>query len=273
MPTCYRHPNRDTNVACSNCGRPICPDCMTVTPVGMRCPECASQRTQVRRIGGGLRAGAAPATYALIAINVAAFVAELAGGASLGSFSGGGTLVRDAGLNGPAVADGDWWRIVTAGFLHVNLIHIGFNMFALFILGTFLEPGIGTPRFLGVYFVSLLAGSFGALLLTPHATTVGASGAIFGLMAAAFIVARHRGLEQLASQIGFFVIINLAFTLGVAGISVGGHLGGLIGGALAALLITFAERRATRPVLLEGLGMLALALVSLAGALAAAAAA
>ena len=134
----------------------------------------------------------------LIAINVAAFVAELAGGAGLGSFSGGGTLVDDGGLYGPAVADGDWWRIVTAGFLHGGLIHIAFNMFVLFILGTLLEPGIGTPRFLGVYFVSLLAGSVGALLLTPHAITVGASGAIFGLMAATFIVARHRGIEQLA---------------------------------------------------------------------------
>ena len=273
MATCYRHPNRETNVACSNCERPICPDCMTVTPVGMRCPECAHQRTQVRTAGSGLRVGAAPATYALIVINVAAFLGELSGGASLGSFSGGGTVVHDAGLNGPAVADGDWWRLVTAGFLHVNLIHIGFNMFALFILGTLLEPGIGTPRFLGVYFVSLLAGSFGALLLTPHATTVGASGAIFGLMSAAFIIARHRGLQQLASQIGFYVIINLFFTLGVAGISVGGHIGGLIGGALAALLITFSERRARRPVELEVLGMLALAAISIAGALAAAAAA
>ena len=247
---------------------------MTVTPVGMRCPECASQRTQVRRIGGGLRAGAAPATYALIAINVAAFVAELAGGASLGSFSGGGTLVRDAGLNGPAVADGDWWRIVTAGFLHVNLIHIGFNMFALFILGTLLEPGIGTPRFLGVYFVSLLAGSFGALLLTPHATTVGASGAIFGLMAAVIVVARGRGVEQLAQQFGLFVVLNLVLTFSISGISVGGHIGGLIGGAVAALLVIFVERRMSgRPgFTLELVGIVLMIAATFAGALAVASA-
>jgi membrane associated rhomboid family serine protease len=246
---------------------------MTVTPVGMRCPDCARQRTPVRRIIPGLQAGAAPATYALIAINVAAFVAELAGGTNLGTVSAGGAVFNHGALNGPAVADGDWWRIVTAGFLHAGLVHIAFNMFALYILGTLLEPGIGTPRFLGVYFVSLLAGSFGALLLSPNEYTVGASGAIFGLMSAAFIVARHRGVEQLASQIGFFVILNLVITFGVSGISIGGHLGGLVGGALAGLLITFAERRVQRPVRLEVLGMVAICAVSVAGALAAAAAA
>ena len=259
-------------MACSNCGRPICPDCMTVTPVGMRCPDCARQRTQARRIAPGLRAGAAPATYALIALNVAAFVAELAGGGAA-SIRGGGELIRDAGLNGPEVANGEVWRIVTSGFLHAGFLHIAINMFALYILGTLLEPGIGTPRFLAVYFVSLLAGSFGALLLDPHETTVGASGAIFGLMSAAFIIARHRGLEQLASQIGFYVILNLVFTFGVPGISVGGHLGGLIGGGLAALLITFAERSVSRPVLLEVLGIAAIGAASVAGALAAASAA
>ncbi len=269
MAVCYRHPGRETNVACSNCGRPICPDCMTVSPVGMRCPECARERTQARRIGGGLRSGAAPATYALIALNVAAFLVELAGG-DAASIRGGGAVIDDAGLNGPDVADGQVWRIVTAGFLHAGFLHIAINMFALYILGSLLEPGIGTPRFLAVYFVSLLAGSFGALLLDPDQTTVGASGAIFGLMSAAFIIARHRGLEQLASQIGFYVILNLAFTFGFPGISVGGHLGGLIGGALAALVITFGERRAARPVMLEVLGMIAIGAVSLAGALAAA---
>jgi len=272
MAVCYRHADRETNVACSNCGRPICPDCMTVTPVGMRCPECARQRTQVRRVASGLRTGAAPATYALIALNIAAFVAELVGGGAA-SLQGGGQVIQDAGLNGPQVADGEVWRIVTAGFLHAGFLHIAINMFALYILGSLLEPGIGTPRFLAVYFVSLLAGSFGALLLDPNETTVGASGAIFGLMSAAFIVARHRGLEQLASQIGFYVILNLVFTFGVPGISVGGHLGGLIGGGLAALLITFAERSASRPVLLEVLGIAAIGAASVAGALAAASAA
>jgi membrane associated rhomboid family serine protease len=240
---------------------------MTVTPVGMRCPECARERTQVRRISPGLRAGSAPATYALIAINVAAFLAELATGAGAG-FGVRGAVGDNAALYGPAVADGDWWRIVTAGFLHAGIIHIAFNMYVLFILGTLLEPGIGTPRFLGVYFVSLLAGSFGALLLSPDSVTVGASGAIFGLMSAAFIVARHRGIEQLAGQIALFIGINLLFTFSFSGISIGGHLGGLIGGALAGLLVVFAERRARRPVELEALGMLALGVICVAGSIA-----
>jgi membrane associated rhomboid family serine protease len=267
MAVCYRHSDRETNVSCSNCGRPICPDCMTVTPVGMRCPECARERTQVRRISPGLRAGSAPATYVLIAVNVVAFLAELATGTGAG-FGAGGSVIHDAGLNGPAVADGDWWRIVSAGFLHAGILHIAFNMYVLFVLGTLLEPGIGTPRFLGVYFVSLLAGSFGALLLSPNEITVGASGAIFGLMSAAFIVARHRGIEQVAGQIALFIGINLLFTFGVSGISVGGHLGGLIGGALAGLLVVLSERRARRPVGLETLGMLALATICVAGCLA-----
>src|SRR3954447_6055724 len=273
MAVCYRHPGRETNVACSNCGRPICPDCMTPTPVGMRCPECAGRTTPVRRLGTGLSRGSAPATYAPIAINVAFFVAEIAAGGSAGvSFSGGGSVYHNLALFGPKIADGEWYRIVTGGFLHAGLLHIAFNMFALFILGSLLEPAIGTPRFLGIYGVSLLAGSCGALIVTPDALTVGASGAIFGLMSAAFIIARHRGLEQIAGQIGFYVILNLAFTFGVSGISVGGHIGGLIGGGLAALVVAFGERRGIGGVA-EGLLMVVLGAAAFAGCLAAASAA
>jgi membrane associated rhomboid family serine protease len=242
---------------------------MTVTPVGMRCPECARDRTKVTRITPGIHLGRAPATYILIAINVIAFIAEVGSGAPLGtSFAAGGSVYRDFSLFGPAVANGEWYRLLTAGFLHAGLLHILFNMVALYFLGSLLEPGIGTPRFLAVYFVSLLAGSFGALLITPDTHTVGASGAVFGLMSAAFIVARHRGVEQLAGQIGFYIIINIFFTIGVSGISIGGHFGGLIAGALCGFLIVFAERRVRRPVELEVLGMTALAVLSVVGAIA-----
>src|SRR3954452_10536558 len=225
MAVCYRHPGRETNVQCSNCGRPICPDCMTVTPVGMRCPECARDRTKVTRITPGIHLGRAPATYVLIVINVIAFIAEIGAGAPLGiSFQGGGSVFRDGSLYGPAVANGEWYRIVTAGFLHAGLLHILFNMVALYFLGSLLEPGIGTPRFLGVYFVSLLAGSFGALPVTPDAHTVGASGAVFGLMSAAFISARGRGLGPAASQLGILLVINFALTFSLSGISIGGHV-------------------------------------------------
>jgi membrane associated rhomboid family serine protease len=242
MATCYRHPGRETNVSCSMCARPICPDCMISTPVGMRCPECARERTQVRKVSfGGFARGAAPATYALIAVNVVFYAAELLTGAS--GFDLSGDVYRNLALFGPSVDQGDWWRIVTGGFLHASIFHIGLNMLALYFLGMLLEPAIGTPRFVAVYFVSLLAGSFGALIVTPDTPTVGASGAIFGLMSAAFVMARHRGFEELAAQLGFYVLINLVFTFGVTGISIGAHIGGLIGGAIAALIVAWFEHR------------------------------
>jgi membrane associated rhomboid family serine protease len=267
MATCYRHPGRETNVACSNCGRPICPDCMTATPVGMRCPECAGERTRVRRAGGRPGGAGTPATYALIAMSVAAFLAELAGGGA-SSLEGGGQVIRDGGLFGPAVEDGEPYRIVTSAFLHAGLFHLLLNMFALYILGSLLEPGIGTPRFLGIYAVSLLGGSFGALLLDPDEFTVGASGAVFGLMAGTFIVARGRGMEQLASQIGFFVIFNLVFTFSIPGISIGGHLGGLLVGGAAAMVVTGLEtRRIQNAAAIEWIAMAALGAVAVAGSL------
>ena len=270
MPACYRHPGRETNVGCSNCGRPICPDCMTSTPVGMRCPECARERTKVHRAPAGLASGAAPVTIALIAVNVAAYLAEMLGGGS-NAIEGGGSVIGDFGLYGPAVEGGDWYRIVTGGFLHAGLLHLGFNMFALYFLGTLLEPAIGSWRFAALYFVALLGGSFGALLLDPRELTVGASGAVFGLMAAAFVVARDRGLDDLASQIGFFVIINLVFTFSIPNISIGGHLGGLAAGGLVALAMAAGGRRGREGRALEWGAMIALGVAATAGCLIAAA--
>lgn len=268
--TCYRHPGRETNVACSNCERPICPECMTSTPVGMRCPECARQRTKVRNPAGAPGRTDAPVTYALIGICVIAFFAELAGG-GLSSIEGGGKVIREGGLFGPAVADGEVYRIVTSAFLHAGVLHLGLNMFALYILGSLLEPAIGTPRFVGLYLVSILGGSLGALLMDPNELTVGASGGIFGLMAAAFLIARNRGMDQLASEIGFFVIINLVFTFSIPGISIGGHLGGLVGGAAAAFLLsTLESRRAPNRAATEIAGLAALCVVAVVGCLAAA---
>ncbi len=244
---------------------------MTSTPVGMRCPECARQRTRVRRATGRPGRSDAPATYTLIALCVAAFIAELVGGGGAASLDGGGQVIRDGGLFGPAVAEGEPYRIVTSAFLHAGVLHLALNMFALYILGVLLEPAVGTARFVGIYAVSILAGSFGALLLDPNEVTVGASGGIFGLMAAAFLIARNRGLDHLASQIGFFVILNLVFTFSIPGISIGGHLGGLVGGAVAALFVTMLERRgAPSSKLIEGVGLVVLCAAAVAGALLAA---
>jgi membrane associated rhomboid family serine protease len=242
--TCYRHPDRETRVSCSSCGRPICPDCMTPTPVGMRCPECASQRTRVVRNPTGTPTGfqAFPATYVLIAINVVVFLVQIANGSGGFRETGISQFVADFALFGPSVAEGEWYRLLTCGFLHANLVHVGFNMLILFFLGRLLEPALGTPRFLVLYFASLFAGSLGALVLDPNALTLGASGAVFGLAAATFIIARGRGMEALASQIGFLIVFNLVWSFVGSNISVGGHIGGLIGGALCALAIVAGEK-------------------------------
>ncbi|HVD37448.1 MAG TPA: rhomboid family intramembrane serine protease [Solirubrobacterales bacterium] len=242
--TCYRHPDRETRVSCSSCGRPICPDCMTPTPVGMRCPECASQRTRVVQNPTGTPSGfnAFPATYVLIAINVIVFLVEIANGSGGLMKNQGSHFIEDLGLYGPFVAEGEWYRLLTSGFLHASLIHIGFNMLLLFFLGRLLEPALGTPRFLTLYFASLLAGSLGALILEPNSLGIGASGAIFGLAGATFVIARGRGMEALAGQIGFLIVFNLIFSFTARNISIGAHVGGLIGGVICALAIVAGER-------------------------------
>lgn len=267
--TCYRHPNRETGVSCSNCGRPICPDCMTPTPVGMRCPDCAGEKTRVTRGAVGPGRYDTPATYVLIALNVVAYLAEIAGGSG-GLSPGNSSVLLDFGLFGPYVAEGEWYRLLTSGFLHASIIHIGFNMFALYFLGRLLEPGIGTPRFVALYFASLFAGSFGALLLDPNALTIGASGAVFGIFGATFIIARHRGVDNLATSIGVILLINLAITFGRPEISIGGHLGGLAAGLLCALAIVAGERGAfgTRRLPLELLAMAAIGVFSIVAAIA-----
>jgi membrane associated rhomboid family serine protease len=269
--TCYRHPDRETRVSCSSCGRPICPDCMTPTPVGMRCPECMRQRTKVvQGVGGGTgRFGAFPATTVLIGLNVIAYLIEIAvggGGLSIGS---GSSVIVDYGLFGPLVAEGEWYRLVTGGFLHASLLHIGFNMLLLYFLGRLLEPALGTPRFVVLYFASLLAGSFGALLLDPNALTVGASGAVFGLAGATFVIARGRGMDAIASEIGFLIVFNLVISFAVPRISIGGHLGGLIGGVICALAVVAGERGmfGSRRLPAEFAVMVLVAVVSVVGAL------
>jgi membrane associated rhomboid family serine protease len=269
MAVCYRHSDRETNVSCASCDRPICPDCMTVTPVGMRCPECAQERT---RVTSGVGAGGveAPVTFSLIGICVLGFFAVLAGGGDLGR--GGGSVTAEGGLFGPLVADGQVYRIVTSGFLHAGIFHLGVNMLVLFILGRLLEPAIGSARFAGIFAVALLAGSFGALLLDPLRITVGASGGIFGLMAATFLIARDRGLDQLAQQIGLFIVLNLVITFTIPQISIGGHIGGLIGGGAAALVMSAIERRRMAGAgALEALAFAGLGAAAVAGCLLAAA--
>jgi membrane associated rhomboid family serine protease len=237
MATCYRHPGRETGVSCSNCGRPICPDCMTATQVGMRCPECSRTRTKVRTLRS--IATEPTATYVLIALNVVMFLGEqLARGSGTND-----VILRLATLgvgldpqgNAIGVSQGEYWRLLTGGFLHdvSNPLHIGFNMYILWWLGRMLEPALGHVRFVALYLASLLAGSFGAILVQPTAATIGASGAVFGLMGAAFLMQRSRGIDPMQSGLGVLIGLNLVLQFIIPGVSWGAHVGGLIGGAIA----------------------------------------
>jgi membrane associated rhomboid family serine protease len=224
---------------------------MTPTPVGMRCPECARERTKVKTIRS--LPSAPIVTQALIAINVLVFFGELATGTPAGGGVN-GTVLNDGDLFGPLIAhQHDYWRLLTSGFLHYSVLHILFNMVFLYIMGGILEPAIGHVNFGAVYFASLLAGSFGALLFQPDANTVGASGACFGVLGALLVVAYDRHIPIWQSGLGITLVINIVFSLSVSGISIGGHLGGLIGGLLCGVMIVeFAEKRRMQAAALAG---------------------
>ena len=251
---CYRHPDRETGLSCSDCGRPICVDCMTVAPVGIRCPEHAGarprqtpkpvrtvQRTAARQ-GVVIRTDAI-VTRVLIAINVAVYLVTISQGAGINN--PGGNMFGRLFLYGPYVADGGWWRLITAAFLHASIIHIAFNMLALWWLGSPIEMVLGWWRFLLLYIASGLAGSAGALIFSPDKVTVGASGAIFGMLGAGLIL-EWRATGSLAGNYLTLIAINLVITVAVPNISIGGHLGGLVGGALGVLVLTTLSQRAYR---------------------------
>ena len=256
--TCYRHPDRVTGLSCSECGRPICTECMTVAPVGIRCPEHSGKPQGMQRVTTGARRASfegvgARVTRALIGINVAVYIAELLQGSGVNGNHG--TIYQDGALiaNGvkigdtlagiPAhapfpglvgVAHGEWWRLLTAAFLHYGPFHLLMNMVALYWFGSLLERRIGSGRFLLLYLVSGLAGSAGALLFDPLRPTVGASGAIFGVLGAGLVLEQQRDYVFGGSALGI-IVINLVLTFAIPNISIGGHLGGLIGGAVATL--------------------------------------
>jgi membrane associated rhomboid family serine protease len=240
LPYCYRHPNRETFVSCSECGRPICAECMTPAPVGQRCPEHSGKPQGTRRISAGVRRGAFEGTGALmtkilLAANILIYVITAAQGSGLNS--PGGSLFRRWELFGPLVAQGEWWRLITSAFLHASLLHIAFNMYFLWFVGSAVEQALGRGRFLLIYFVSALAGSAGALVLTPATFTVGASGALFGLLGAALVLERQRNFVLGGSALAL-IVINLILSFTLANISIGGHIGGLIGGILCTLVLS-----------------------------------
>jgi membrane associated rhomboid family serine protease len=246
--TCFRHPGREAGRRCTRCGRPACSECLVQASVGSHCVECAKQdrpdvRTRVRYLSARQPI---LVTYTIIAINVAVFIwlSIQDPAAFTGSHTTQGQV--DLGLAGILLEDGwtEYYRLVTSGFLHFGIIHIAFNMLLLFQLGNLLEPAIGRVRFALLYFAALLAGSAGALLMTGERTlSGGASGAVFGLMAAAFVGLRNRGVNPFSTGIGTVLVINLLLTFTLPGISIGGHIGGIVGGVIAGWVIMAPRHR------------------------------
>jgi membrane associated rhomboid family serine protease len=234
---CYRHPRNETAVACSNCGRPICTECMVFAPVGIKCPECAGQPTGIKKatsqakFAAGIGMGAL-VTKTLIGLNVLVFLVQQAQGGIPVS-----EIYQRGALFGPSIAVNDeWYRMITSGFLHATILHIGFNMLMLWWFGSALEGLLGRARFLTVYLVSLVAGSAGALLLSPDVPTVGASGAVFGVLGAGIVLER-RGVYVFGGSALGVVFLNLVLGFFIGNVSIGGHLGGLAGGMLATLAL------------------------------------
>jgi membrane associated rhomboid family serine protease len=280
MAYCYRHPDRETGLSCTECERPICTECATFAAVGIRCPEHSGRPQGVARVATGVGRASFAGTGALltkilIGINVAVFLLQLAQGGTLGApggsiFVDGALVIRATdGVHLIGLAEGQWWRLLTAAFLHGGILHLGMNMLALWWFGAPIEEALGRARFLLLYLVSGLAGSVGALLLSPEAVTVGASGAIFGILGAALVLERQRVYVLGGGALGI-IVLNLAFTFfagSVGNISIGGHLGGFAGGALSMLALSrFGRGHAVygRPGVIGVVGVLAIGLVSLA---------
>lgn len=227
---------------------------MVQASVGFHCPDCARSGSQKVYTSRNLE-GRPIVTMVLIALNAAVFIVDLVSSRA-GSLWGAGPskdlatrwlLVGAAsdGRHAVGVAFGEWWRIVTGGFLHAGLIHLAMNMAVLWILGAQLEPAIGRSRFTALYVTSLIAGSFGVLLVSPTSPTVGASGAIFGLIGAAVAAQHSRGINPWRSGLGGLLVINLVITFALPGISVGGHVGGLVGGLVAGYVVFQTDKRTT----------------------------
>ncbi len=247
---------------------------MTFAPVGIRCPDHANmgavQASPARTIRTAQRRVTsleAPATTALIALNVLVYIATVVRGVGVNDPQGtlyykGAVFVDNVFLPGQGLAHGEWWRLVTATFLHANLLHLGMNMLVLYILGVAVEHALGTFRFVLVYFAAGIAGSAGAILASPNSPTVGASGAIYGIMGS-LLVLEYLATGSLAGQAMGFIVINLAITFAIPGISIGGHLGGLAGGIVGTYALArtrFSPNAALGPALVAGVAVASVAI-------------
>ncbi|MGW1722573.1 rhomboid family intramembrane serine protease [Streptomyces sp. NPDC002306] len=252
LPGCYRHPDRETGIRCTRCERPICPECMVSASVGFQCPDCvrdggggappAASRPRTLT-GGTIAADPRLITKLLIGVNLALYLVQLSAG---DRFTDRFVLVgrySSPGLEG--VAEGQWYRLVTAMFLHSGYIHILFNMLSLWWVGGPLEAALGRARYLALYFISGLAGgALTYLLVAPNKASLGASGAIFGLFGAMAVLMRRRNYDM--RPVIALLVINLIVTFGWPNIAWQAHIGGLVAGVVVGYAMVHAprERRA-----------------------------
>jgi len=232
-PVCYRHPTRETYIRCTRCDRPICPECMVSASVGFQCPECVAQGRQTVRptrtvFGGKVHAQPGLATSVLVTVCVVVWLAQIAIPSLTGHLE----------IYGLAVASGQWYRLVTAAFLHLSIVHILFNMWGLWVLGRPLEAMLGRIRFVSLYFTALIAGSTASYLFSdPLGAAAGASGAIFGLAGGLIVVARRMNWNF--SWLVGIVALNFLLPFMVANIDWHAHVGGFLAGLAVTAAFTY----------------------------------
>lgn len=245
VPTCYRHPDRETYVRCTRCNRPICPDCMRNAAVGFQCPECVAEGARTQRsartiFGGAVPTRGAVVTMTLIALSVVAFVIDLVVPGQPREWWMVGLQLDDSGdLAG--LAQGEWWRLITASFLHGGILHLLFNMYALYLFGPSLEAAFGHVRFAVLYLLSALGGSaVSYLFANPVQPSLGASGAVFGILGATLVVSRRLRYDVRAVTV--LIAINLVLGFVIEGIDWRAHVGGLLTGMAVAYAFAYAPR-------------------------------
>lgn len=238
--TCYRHNGRETGVGCTRCERPICPDCMVEASVGFQCPECVAEGNRrvrsARTTFGGKVVQKPYVTWSILVMMAVGYVVQLGTSEPIGQAVA-SPLVSMFSMWGVGVAQGEWYRLITAAFLHGGVLHLLFNGYAMFLLGQQLERWLGHGRFLALWVMGALAGSVLSLLVVPTQPSVGASGAIFALFGAVFVIGQRLKLDM--RMILILLVLNLGITFLVPNISWTAHIGGLVAGLVIGAVFAY----------------------------------